>query len=255
MADLKHVCPCDPRKAVAAVGGKHLRSVFESDDDEEVCRVARGHEPMRVEHQRLVGAGGISLDAGGDVVELAVRVELGVERVRRGATDMSCKERDAVAHRRGERLLVFGDDHDGCGPGRHARILVGRALDATGDHQAHVHAVRHLVGLKRRVDRLGQLAAAAADVEHDRLRALEEAVEMALEEHGMARSHPQALPDAVTEDETRVEHRHDRPRTRHELAVDPDQNALVARVVLEVVRAVDHGSKAYGARRSRYRSG
>ena len=50
-------------------------------------RVAGRDEAVRVEHQRLVGAGGVGLDAGGDVVELAVRVELRVQRVgrRRGA--------------------------------------------------------------------------------------------------------------------------------------------------------------------------
>ena len=66
---------------------------------------------------------------------------------------------------------------------------------------------------------------------------------MALEEGGMARPHTQPLPHAVTEDEARVEDGHDRPLARHELTVDPDEDALVARVVLEVVRAVRHGAK------------
>src|SRR5207302_33344 len=85
------------------------------------------------------------------------------------------------------------------GPDRHARILVGRALDAAGDHQPHVHAVGHVVGPQGRVDRLGQLTAAAADVEHDGPRALEEAVEMALQEGGMARPYPQTRPRAGAE--------------------------------------------------------
>ena len=46
---------------------------------------------------------------------------------------------------------------------------------------------------------------------------------MALQERGMARPHAQALPHAVAEDEARVEHRHDRPLTRDQLAVDPDK--------------------------------
>ena len=49
-----------------------------------------------------------------------------------------------------------------------------------------------------------ELAAAAADVEHDRLRALEEAIEMALQEGGMARPHAQTLPHTVTENEARL---------------------------------------------------
>jgi hypothetical protein len=69
---------------------------------------------------------------------------------------------------------------------------------------------------------------------------------MALQEGGMASPHPKALPHAVTEQKARVEHRHDRPLARHEFAVDPDEDALVARVVLEVVRAVGDAAKAYG---------
>ena len=44
-------------------------------------------KPMRIEHQRLVGAGVGGLDAGGDAVELRMRVELLVLHVRssRGA--------------------------------------------------------------------------------------------------------------------------------------------------------------------------
>src|SRR5436305_14075762 len=63
---------------------------------------------------------------------------------------------------------------------------------------------------------------------------------MALEESGMARPDAQTLPHAVPEDEARVEHRNHRPLPRHELLVYPDEDALVARVVLEVVRAVRH---------------
>ena len=78
----------------------------------------------------------------------------------------------------GQRLLVLGDDHHRRRPDRHARILIGRALDAARDHQPHVHAVAHVVGPERRVDRLDQLIAAEADVERDRLRALVQTVEM-----------------------------------------------------------------------------
>jgi hypothetical protein len=61
---------------------------------------------------------------------------------------------------------------------------------------------------------------------------------MPLEECRVATADAKALPDPVTEDEARVEDRNNGPFTRNELAVDPDQNALVARVVLEVVGPV-----------------
>src|SRR5205823_2886494 len=100
-----------------------------------------------------------------------------------------------------------------------------------------------------------QLTAAAADVEHDCLRAVEQTVEMALEERGMACPDAQAFPDAVTEDEARVEHRHDSALARHELAAHPDEDAFVARVVLEVVRPVGHGARAYESAPGRARFG
>ncbi len=59
---------------------------------------------------------------------------------------------------RRHRLLVLGDDHDRRGPHRHPRVLVRRRLHAAGDHQPHVHAVDHVVGPQRRVDRGGELA-------------------------------------------------------------------------------------------------
>src|SRR5207237_9778021 len=77
-ADLEHVGARDPGEAVAAVGGQHLGRLVRAGDDEEVRRVARRHEAVRVEHQRLVGARGVRLDAGDDVVQLRVRVELRV---------------------------------------------------------------------------------------------------------------------------------------------------------------------------------
>src|SRR3954469_2535759 len=55
-------------------------------------------------------------------------------------------------------------------------------------------------------------------------------------------AHAQPLPHAVPEHEPRIEHRHDRPLARHELPVDPDQDPLVARVVLEVMGAMRHGA-------------
>ena len=68
-------------------------------------------------------------------------------------------------------------------------------------------------------------------------------VEMAFQEGRVPGPYAQALPDAVAEDETGVEHRHDGAVARNELAAHPDQDPLVARVILELVRAVGHGAK------------
>src|SRR6185437_203168 len=48
-------------------------------DEKEVCRVAARHEPLWVEHQRLVGSGPNGLQQGRDEIEPAVRIEPHVE--------------------------------------------------------------------------------------------------------------------------------------------------------------------------------
>jgi len=63
----------------------------------------------------------------------------------------------------------------------------------------------------------------------------------------MAGPNTQPLPHSVAEQEARVEDRNHRPLARHELAVDPDQDALVAVVRLEVVRAVGDARKPRSA--------
>jgi hypothetical protein len=77
-------------------------------------------------------------------------------------------------------------------------------------------------------------------IEHDRRRALEQAVEMTLQESWMAGPHPQPLPDAVAKHEARVECRHHRPSARHQIAVDPHGDVVVAGILLEVMRSVRH---------------
>src|SRR3954468_20148042 len=80
VAYAEHVAAGDAAEAVRAVRRPYLAPAY----DEEVCRVAGGDEALRVEHQRLVVAGLVGLDARGDVVQLAVPVELRVEGVGRG---------------------------------------------------------------------------------------------------------------------------------------------------------------------------
>ena len=77
--------------------------------DEEMRRVAGGDEAMRIEHQRFVGSGIGRLDAGGDAVELGVRVELLVLHVGIAAPHMDRVEAKApLAQFRDSALLYSG---------------------------------------------------------------------------------------------------------------------------------------------------
>jgi hypothetical protein len=97
----QHVRARDAVHAVLTGRGPHLALA----DDEEVRRVARGHGAVRVEHQRLVGAGEERLVEGDHLVQLAVAVELGVEDVGRRAP-----------HARGEQRHPRRRAPGGCSP-------------------------------------------------------------------------------------------------------------------------------------------
>ena len=100
------------------------------------------------------------------------------------------------------------------------RVTISRMCAPSG------HAV-----LRQRVeDGLRQLGARHADVERDRGRAFVQAVEVRVEADQAALHQAQPFPDAVAEDEAAVEDRDARLVARHELAVDVDQHAVVARV-------------------------
>ena len=104
-----NVAAGDAAEAVVAGRGPHLALAH----DEEMRRVAGRDEAVRIEHQRFVGAGLGRLDAGGDAVELGMRVELRVLHVRIAAAHMHGEQREAALDGLRQRRLVFGDDDDG----------------------------------------------------------------------------------------------------------------------------------------------
>jgi hypothetical protein len=76
-----------------------------------------------------------------------VRVELGILHVRIVAASVHGEQRQAALGDIKRRGLVFWNDDDGGRADDDARTLVGRALDAAGDHQADVDAVAgHVAG-------------------------------------------------------------------------------------------------------------
>ena len=200
--------------------------------------VAGRHEPLGVEHERLVGAGLGGLDAGEDAVELGVGVELRVLHVRGPAPDVHGEQAQPLREHLRPRRLVLRDDHDGGPADAGARILVRGALESARHHQPHVRPFGHLVGAQGLVERLPEGGTVKTDVQVDRLRRLEQPRQVRIEEGDAPLVHAQALPDAIPQDEPGVEHRDHRLRARQQRTVDVDLYVLVARVLRAVVRAV-----------------
>ena len=73
-AQLEHLSPGDAVHAVVPGGGPD----FAPADDKKVAGVGGVHEAVGVEHEPLIGAGGLRLEAGQHAVQLRVGVELGV---------------------------------------------------------------------------------------------------------------------------------------------------------------------------------
>jgi len=98
-----------------------------------------------------------------------------------------------------------------------------------------VHAVIHAVGLDHPVDFVEDLLACASDVHGYRLGAPEQPVHVVVGEGEGPLVQPERLPHAVAQKESRVEHGDLGFRARQQLAVDRDEYALVARIVLVLV--------------------
>ena len=175
-------------------------------------------------------------------MQLAVAVEFGIERIRRRAANGGREQAHAAFKHGGIGLFVFGDNHDGGRADGQARILRGRFLDAACDHQADMRAVVHVVGAHRAIERVGDLFARQPDVEGNRFRALKEPIQMFVEEDKDIVMQPQSLPHAIADQEAAVKDRNLGLITRHQFAVDVDQDVFVAFVGYRIVRSSIHGA-------------
>ncbi len=86
--------------------------------------------------------------------------------------------------------------------------------------------------------RARERVARQADVDAQHFRAVPQAVEVLVEKGDAPVDEPQALPDAVAEHEAGIEHRDFRVGARRQLAVDADEDGIVARIADVVLRAV-----------------
>ncbi len=126
-------------------------------------------------------------------------------------------------------MTIVGPERDseGCWNGftLTPRVTIRRAWTLIG----------HGVGRRRPVQRGEDAGAVHADVDADGAAGGEEAVEVIVEEHPFAVVEPQPLPHAVAEQEAGIVDRDGRLGTRLQFTVHPDQDIVVARIVLGVV--------------------
>ena len=201
---------------------------------------------MRIEHQRLVGARLRRLDRCEDAVKLRMGVELLVLHRRVAAAHVHGEQLQAALMNVCRRLLVFGNDHDGGLADHHARVLIGRRTDSAGDHQADVDALVHAVGVQCGVETLRQLLPRKADVHRDRLRTLQQAVQVAIEKGEAALVDSKPLPDPVAKHESGIENRDDRLIARLQFAIDVEEDRPVPRIG-NVVHRLRHPPSLVGA--------
>lgn len=193
-----------------------------------------------VEHQGFVAAGFGGLDAGEDAIQLGVAVDARVLGVGVAPAHVDRVQAQAPLEQFRVWGLVFGDDDDGGAADGHRRVLVGRGLDAPGEHQADVRAGFHAVGVDGLVQPSPKRRGGDRRVEIERFGAFPQALEVAAEKWDDAPVQPQPFPDAVAEDEAAVENRHHGFFARKQFAIDIDQNALIARIRPRVVGAGGH---------------
>ena len=83
-------------------------------------------------------------------------------------------------------------------------------------------------------------SAVEADVEHERLRAFVQAVQVRFEEQRLSADDAEALPHAVAEHEAAVEHGYHGLVAGFQRAVDPDEDVGVAGIVGGMLGALGH---------------
>jgi len=98
-----------------------------------------------------------------------------------------------------------------------------------------MHVVVHIIGGKRRLDRVLQFVASFADVEIDVTRRFVQAVEMIIEKWDVAFIEPEPLPDTITQHEAAVVDRDLGIISMDDLTVDIDHDVVVARILLGFV--------------------
>ncbi len=158
-------------------------------------RVGLGDEAAGVEHQRVVGAGGVGLDLRQDRLDQVRVVDLRVHDVRGRATDAAGDEAQAALVV--DRGLELREDDE-----RRPRLVQSRVhargdLGAAGQGQADVDAVGHSVRGQRPPDLLDDLVVGRDLDEGQRLGGAVKAIEMLAQPEDAAVVKPQTFPYGI----------------------------------------------------------
>src|SRR5690348_5508856 len=195
----------------------HLTATY----DEEVRCVAGADKAVDIEHQRFICARIQRLSQCDHLMQLAMAVETRVQVVGRAAPYCGGEQADAVLSHVRIGLFVLRDYHDGRTANYQARVLRGRFLDASGDHEAHVHLATafHLVCFDYLVEPGSKFVARYADIEGDGLCPLIEPRQVLLQKDQYTVVQADALPDTISDQVTTIEHRYLRLVAREKLAI------------------------------------
>mmetsp|Transcript_14705 Transcript_14705/g.34987 ORF Transcript_14705/g.34987 Transcript_14705/m.34987 type:complete len:471 (+) Transcript_14705:545-1957(+) len=222
-------------------------------DNEKIDRVACCHKPVRIQHQCLVCATFIGLDASRDAVVLRMGVEHGVLHVQAASPHVACEQPDALVG--GVGLLVLGNDDNGRISNRGFWVLIWRGLQTPSHHDTDVHMVffRHPVGIAGCVDKPLQVALPDSKIKVERLCAFIQSVQMLFPKEEDATVQADPLPHAIAEHKARVKHRYLCLRPPQEIegagdaVADPDEDVVVPRILPVGVRRA-HGRALAGSR-------
>ena len=192
---------------------------------------------MWIKHQRLVRTLVEHVDERADEVEPAMGIQPHVEHLGRRAANGGCPQRKTARHDLGRRHLVLRDDDDGGLAKGIAGILVDSRLDPTRRHQSDMNPVMHAVRLHCLPDRIHEAIARQAELKPDLRSALQQAIDMRIQEHKSPLVKTQAFPDTVTQDKSGIEDRNPGLRTRHQGTVQVDQDICISWIGREILAA------------------
>ena len=200
-AESEHQPAGDTGQTAVGVGRDQLTAA----DGEDVGVIGLGDKTRDIEHQRAVDTGDIRFDAGQNVVQQIVVMDLRVQTLCRVASGSGGDQADAgIAI---DRRFPFSEHDKTRACPVEARIHAGRDFLAAGQGQSDMGPVTHTIGFQCGKQGRADLVALRHAGEGERVRGVEQAVQMRIQFGDTAVIDAQALPDRVPALNRAVEHR------------------------------------------------